>query len=131
MIILFHTYEIRKPYICVFSIYFMEVKFMERHLRFIEKIVTTLNLSKMGVEILTTLHEKRKFLVPEISEHLQRSEKHACQQLHVLHEKGFLKKEIEVLKNKRLTYHYSLNIVNEAKIRLQKRIDELYKLIVE
>jgi predicted transcriptional regulator len=47
--------------------------------------------------------------------------------------KGILKKEIEVLRNKRLAYKYSLrsirNIVDELKIRLLKIINELEEFV--
>jgi len=134
MSILFHTWEIKKSYISVFYSR-MGVKIMEQHLNFIEKVAAALNLSKTDVEILITLHEKRKLLVSEIAEHISRSERHIRQRLHVLHGKGFLKKEIEVLKNKRIAYRYSLrsikSIAVETRRDLLKKLDELDKLIVE
>jgi len=134
MIILFHTCEIKKTYMCVFYSY-MEVKIMERYLSFIVKVADTLNLSKTDIEILATLHERRKLLVSEIAEHIKRSERHIRQRLHVLHEKRLLKREIEVLKNKRIAYRYSLrstrNIIIEMRRGLLKKLDEIDKLTVE
>jgi len=134
MSILFHTWEIKKSYISVFYSW-MEVKVMEQHLNFIEKVAAISNLSKTDVEILITLHEKRKLLVSEIAEHIKRSERQIRQRLHVLHGKGFLKKEIKILKNKRVAYRYSLrsitSIAVETRRDLLKKLDELDKLIVE
>ena len=111
----------------------MGVKIMEQHLSFIVKVADTLNLSKTDIEILTTLHERRKLLVSEIAEHIKRSERHIRQRLHVLHEKRFLKREIEVLKNKRLAYRYSLEpgkkIVEEVKSHFSEKISELNNLL--
>lgn len=101
----------------------------------IKRVASLSNLSKTDVEILKTLHEKRKMLISEIVEHIKRSERHVRQRLQVLIEKGFLKKEIEILKNKRLAYQYSLrsikSITDETKTRLRKNIDDLDRLIVE
>ncbi|MGF3555208.1 MAG: hypothetical protein ACQXXF_08115 [Thermoplasmatota archaeon] len=107
---------------------------MEQHLNFIKKVADTLNLSKTDVEILITLYKKRK-LVSEIAEHISRSERHIRQRLHFLHGKRFLKKEIEVLKNKRIAYRYSLRSIKSIAVEIRrdllKKLDELDKLIVE
>jgi predicted transcriptional regulator len=103
------------------------------YLSFIKKIASTLNLSKTDVDILKSLI-KEKLLVSEIAKRIKRSERHVRQRLHLLVKKGILVKEIEVLKNKRLAYRYSLrsinNITNEIRGHFLKKIDELDKLIV-
>jgi predicted transcriptional regulator len=101
----------------------------------VRKAAALSDLSKTDIEILRTLDEKRKLLVAEIAENIERSERHIRQRLHVLIEKGFLKKEIEILKNKRLAYMYSLEstkkIVEETKNRLFKKISELNSLLLD
>ncbi|MGC9384987.1 MAG: hypothetical protein ACP5D6_10345, partial [Kosmotogaceae bacterium] len=66
---------------------------------------------------------------------IERSERHIRQRLQFLIEKGFLKREIEVLSNKRLAYRYSLKsaktIVEKAKkhlFRENNKLDNLLRL---
>ncbi len=102
--------------------------------RLIKKAANTLNLSKTDIEILKTFVEGKKLLVSDITNHIKRSERHLRQRLSVLVEKGFLKKNIEVLENKRLAYRYSLkpieSIVNEIKNNLFKKINEFEDLVI-
>jgi predicted transcriptional regulator len=105
------------------------------HLSFIRKVASVLNLSKTDVEILRALARGKKLLLTEIAEGIKRSDRHVRQRLHFLVGKGVLEKEIEVLKNKRLAYRYSLRsikkIVDELRTHLVKKIHELDEFITE
>src|SRR4030042_1485664 len=108
---------------------------MKQQVNFIEKVAILLNLSKTDVEILITLNKNGKLLVSEITKNIKRSERHIRQRLQVLHEKGFLKKDIEVLKNKRIAYRYCLrplqSMTADVRRDLQKKLDEIEKIAVE
>jgi len=108
---------------------------MEQSKNYIEKMAILLNLSKTDVEILMTLHERKKLLISEIAKYIKRSERHIRQRIQVLLEKGFLHKEIEVLKNKRIAYRYSLVSLQKMTIELRKyilkRLDEIEKLVAQ
>lgn len=100
----------------------------------INKAANTLNLSKTDVEILRSFIEGKKLLLSDITKKIKRSERHVRQRLSVLVEKGFLKKNIEVLGNKRLAYRYSLkpieSIVNDIRKNLFKKINEFEELAI-
>ena len=134
MSILFHTYETRKSYIPVLH-FGIGGTAMKQQENFIEKVAILLNLSKTDVEILITLNKKGKLLVSDITKNIKRSERHIRQRLQVLHEKGFLKKDIEVLNNKRIAYRYSLkplqSMTTDVRRDLQKKLDEIEKLSLE
>ena len=134
MIIIYHTYEIRKSYIAVFYFYIL-VTTMEKNLNVIEQIAALSNLSKTDVEILIALYKKSQLLVSEIANNIKRSERHIRQRLQTLYKQGFLKRKIEILKNKRIAYRYSLipfqKVTIELRKKMQKKIDEIEKLIIE
>ena len=104
------------------------------HSQFIKTVVSALNLSKTDAEILKALIIKKGgLLISEITDYIHRSERNVRNRLDLLIKKGILKKEIEVLSNKRLAHRYSLEsvekIVKEAKNHLLKKIGELNNLL--
>jgi len=108
---------------------------MGGYLRFLKEAVNIIDLSRTDFEILKALHEGKHLLISEIVERIKRSERHIRERLKILQENGFLKKEIEVLNNKRLAYRYSLrsldNIGREIQNKLLKKIDAINKLRYE
>ena len=100
---------------------------------FIKKVSSILSFSKTDEDILKILFKEKRLLVSEIADRIKRSERYIRQRLYFLIEKGFLKKEIDVLKNKRLAYRYSLEpgkkIVEEAKSHFSGKISELNILL--
>ena len=108
---------------------------MGEYLRFLKEAVHVIDLSRTDFEILKALYEGKHLLISEIVERIKRSERHIRERLKILHENGFLKKDIEVLNNKRLAYRYSLtsvdNIGREIQIKLLKKIDAIDKLMYE
>ena len=108
---------------------------MGGYLRFLKEAVHVTDLSRTDLEILKALYEGKHLLVSEIVERIKRSERHIRERLKILHENGFLKKDIQVLNNKRLAYRYSLrsvdNVGRELQIRLFKKIDAIDKLMHE
>lgn len=104
------------------------------HSKFIKTIASALDLSKTDAEILKTLIiRKGGLLISEITGYIHRSERNVRNRLDLLIKKGILKKEIEVLDNKRLAHRYSLEsvekIVEMAKNHLLKKVDELNNLL--
>ncbi len=104
------------------------------HPQFIKTVVSALNLSKTDAEILKALVIKKGgLLISEITDYIHRSERNVRNRLDLLIKKGILKKEIEVLSNKRLAHRYSLEsvekIIEEAKNHLLKKIGELNSLL--
>ena len=104
------------------------------HSQFIKTVASALDLSKTDAEILKALITKKGgLLISEITEYIKRSERNVRNRLDLLIEKGLLKKEIEVLNNRRLAHRYSLEsaekIVKAAKNHLLKRVGELNKLL--
>lgn len=135
MNLLCHTYEIRKAYILCFLylLLHMEGKVMV-HSQFIKTVVSALDLSKTDAEILKALIvRKGGLLISEITNYIHRSERNVRNRLDLLIQKGILKKEIEVLNNKRLAHRYSLEsvekIVETAKNHLLKKVGELNNLL--
>jgi DNA-binding Lrp family transcriptional regulator len=108
---------------------------MGGYLRFLKEAVHVTDLSRTDLEILKALYEGKHLLISEIVERIKRSERHIRERLKILQENGFLKKDIEVLNNKRLAYRYSLrsvdNIGREIQIKLFKKIDAIDKLMYE
>ena len=100
----------------------------------IKTVVSALNLSKTDAEILKALITKKGgLLISEITGCIKRSERNVRNRLDFLIKKGLLKREIEVLRNKRLAYRYSLEsaktIVEKAKKHLFRGIDKLNNLL--
>ena len=111
----------------------MEDKIMA-HSQFIKTVVSALDLSKTDAEILKALIiRKGGLLISEITDYIHRSERNVRNRLDLLIKKGILKKEIEVLSNKRLAHRYSLEsvekIVETAKNHLLKKVGELNNLL--
>jgi len=108
---------------------------MRIHLRFLKEAVHAMDLSITDFEILQALYEGKHLLISEIVERIKRSERHIRERLKILQENGFLKKDIEVLNNKRLAYRYSLRSVEkigrEIQTKLFKKIDAIDKLMHE
>ena len=108
---------------------------MGGYLRFLKEAAHVMDLSRTDFEILKALYEGKHLLISEIVECIKRSERHIRERLKILQENGFLKKDIEVLNNKRLAYRYSLrsvdNIGREIQIKLFKKIDAIDKLMYE
>ena len=108
---------------------------MGGYLRFLKEAVHVTDLSRTDLEILKVIYQGKHLLISEIVERIKRSERHIRGRLKILQENGFLKKDIEVLNNKRLAYIYSLRsmdkIGREIQIKLFKKIDEIDKLIYE
>ena len=103
------------------------------HQNFVKTISMVLNLSKTDKEIIKTLFtEKGGLLVHDITYKIKRSERNVRYRLDSLLKKGLLKREIEVLNNRRLAYRYFIEsknrFIEEAKNLLFKRINELNKL---
>jgi predicted DNA-binding transcriptional regulator len=102
------------------------------HRNIVLKIVAILNLSKTDAAILTTLYREKNLLIAEIANRINRSDRHVRQRLHHLLEKGVLKREINLLSNKRLAYKYSLrsigSIVDNIRGDLLKKINEVEEL---
>ena len=96
----------------------------------INSIANVLNLTKTDYEILKILITKKSgLLISEITNYIKRSERNVRNRLDLLIKKGLLKKEIEVLKNKRLAHRYSLEstekIIESSKNHLFRKIKEL------
>ena len=101
----------------------------------IKTVVSALNLSKTDAEILKALiTTKGGLLISEITEYIKRSERNVRNRLDLLIEKGLLKREIEILRNKRLAYRYSLEsprkIIEKTKSHLFRGIGELDNLLL-
>jgi len=99
-------------------------------------IIDALNLTKTDYEILKILIKyKSGLLISEIIENIKRSERNVRKRINVLIEKGFLKKNFEVLENKRLAYRYSLE--NEKKFlqkvhyQISNKIEELSDILLQ
>lgn len=104
------------------------------HQTFLQTVVSTFNLTKTDAEIIKTLITvKSGLMITEITKRIKRSERNVRARVRLLFEKGLLKREIEILKNKRLAYRYSLQsyekIIEKAKIHLFEKIGELNKLL--
>jgi len=104
------------------------------HSQFVKTIASALDLSKTDAEILKALIiRKGGLLISEITNYIHRSERNVRNRLDLLIKKGILKKEIEVLNNKRLAHRYSLEsvekIVETAKNHLLKKVGELNNLL--
>ena len=105
-----------------------------KYSQIIKTVVSALNLSKTDAEILKALITKKGgLLISEITDCIKRSERNIRNRLDFLIKKGLLKREIEVLRNKRLAYRYSLEsaktIVEKAKKHLFRGIDKLNNLL--
>ena len=102
------------------------------HRSIVLRIVTILNLSKTDAAIMTTLFREKNLLIAEIADRINRSDRHVRQRLCLLLEKGILKREINLLSNKRLAYKYSLrsigSIVDKIRGDLLKKITEVEEL---
>ena len=134
MNLLYHTYEIRKAYILCFLFTFTYEGKIMIHSQFIKTVVSALDLSKTDAEILKALIiRKGGLLISEITDYIHRSERNVRSRLDLLIKKGILKKEIEVLRNKRLAHRYTLEsvekIVETAKNHLLKKVGELNNLL--
>ena len=107
-----------------------------KNLNFIKAISNTLNLTKTDIEIIKILISDRSgLLVSDLIKKIRRSERNVRNRLDELIQKGIIKREIEILKNKRLAYKYYIesndNIVNRLKRYLFDEIQELNKLNCE
>ena len=103
------------------------------HSQFIKTVASTLDLSKTDVEILKALITKKRGLsISEITDYIHRSERNVRNRLDLLIRKGLLKRKIETLSNKRLSYKYSLKpaekIARITKSYLFKKINKLDNL---
>ncbi len=105
---------------------------MTKYSKPIKTIAEVFNLSKTDTEIMNVLSSKRRSFVSEITESIKRSDRGIRERLNLLVEKGLIKKEIGVTKNKRLAHIYSLestkNLLGRAKKLLLKKIDEIENL---
>ena len=100
----------------------------------INSVTSALNLSKTDTEILRILITKKSgLLISEITKYLKRSERNVRSRLDILIKKGLIKKEVEVLDNKRLAHRYSLmpveKMVESAKNHLLKKIGDLNNIL--
>ncbi|MEW6069713.1 MAG: hypothetical protein AB1485_03775 [Candidatus Thermoplasmatota archaeon] len=91
------------------------------------------DLPKTSSNILATIAGRRKLLVSEISRRVKRSERAVRNHLRVLMRKGFLSRKIEITRNKKLAYRYSLKplskIVKKLKQELVIKIRKLNKFV--
>lgn len=99
---------------------------------FIKVISNTLSLTKTDIEIIKTLiSERGGLLISDLIQKIRRSERNVRNRLDELIRKGVIKREIEILKNRRLAYRYYIesndNIVNRVKRCLLEEIRELNK----
>ncbi|MEA2056025.1 MAG: hypothetical protein U9O49_04270 [Candidatus Thermoplasmatota archaeon] len=100
---------------------------------FIKAISSALNLSKIDAKIIKILLSKKSgFLISEIKNCLKHSERNIRIRLDTLIEKGLLERKVEVLKNRRIAYRYSIQpygeIIEKAKEQLLGHIAELNEL---
>jgi predicted transcriptional regulator len=114
------------------SVYAPQVSRMTRYSKLIKNIAEVFSLSKTDTEIMNALSSRERSFVSEIAESVRRSDRGIRGRLNLLVEKGLIKKEIGVTKNKRLAHIYSLesvkNILGRAKKLLLKKIDEIENL---
>jgi predicted DNA-binding transcriptional regulator len=91
------------------------------------------DLPKTSSDILTTIAQGRKLLVSDIAKKLKKSERAIRSHLSFLLKKGFLNRKIEITKNKKLAYRYSLRPLNEIVKKLKQelviKIQKLNKFI--
>ena len=100
----------------------------------VNSVTNVLDLSKTDSEILKILITKKSgLLISEITNYIKRSERNVRSRLDLLIKKGLLRKEVEVLDNKRLAHRYSLEpvekIVESSKNHLLKKIGELNNIL--
>jgi predicted transcriptional regulator len=88
----------------------------------VQKVRPILGLSKTDLAIISSLSRDQKLLVSEIASQTRRSQRHICHRLSLLLEKGLLKRELQVLHNKRVAYRYSLLSVDQIAQRLRKQL---------
>ena len=77
-------------------------------LTLVQKVKHILRLSKTDLAIISSLSSNQKLLVSEIALQTHRSQRHICDRLVLLLEKGLLERELHILHNKRVAYRYSL-----------------------
>ncbi|MDI6708778.1 MAG: ArsR family transcriptional regulator [Candidatus Thermoplasmatota archaeon] len=91
------------------------------------------DLPKTSSNILATIAKGRKLLVSEITRRVKRSERAVRHHLSILMKKGFLSRKIDITRNKKLAYRYSLKplgeIVKKLKQELVIKIHKLNKFI--
>jgi len=95
---------------------------MTQQKTYIEKIALLLNLPKTDIEIIVTLQKSNNLLISEIANKIKRTQTHVRKRVQFLYKKGILDKKIEVLKNKRIAYRYSLIPLNKMKVRVKTDI---------
>lgn len=99
----------------------------------INLVVSTFDLTKTDAEILKVLIQKKGgLLISEITRIIKRSERSVRQSIKKLLEQGILKREVEILKNKRLAYRYNIQskqtLISKAKKHLLNQVGELNEL---
>jgi predicted transcriptional regulator len=99
----------------------------------INLVVSTFGLTKTDAEILKVLiQQKSGLLISEITGIIKRSERTVRQSIKKLLEKGILKRDVEILKNKRLAYRYNIRskeaLISKAKKHLLNQVGELNEL---
>jgi predicted transcriptional regulator len=102
--------------------------------RLVNTVASVFDLSKTDTEILMILFTKKSgLLISDLTKLLKRSERNIRNRLNSLLEKGLLKRNIEILKNKRLAYRYSIEsntkVVEKTKNHLIKHIRDLNSLL--
>ena len=103
------------------------------NLYFIRTISNALNLSKTDIEIIRTLiSEKGGLLISDLIKNIRRSERNIRNRLDELIKKGIIKREIEILKNRRIAYRYYIEshnyIIDRVKTYLLDEIRELNRI---
>jgi predicted transcriptional regulator len=104
----------------------------QKHLNVAKITTEILGLGKTVADILSVISKNKEMLISDIAEKLKKSERSVRKYLKTLVDKGLLEKKIEITRNNRLAYKYSMRspekIFEILKIDLASKINKVESL---
>lgn len=113
---------------------FMEYDKMikQKHLNVAKITTEILGFGKTVADILSVISKNNEMLISDIAEKIKKSERSVRKYLKTLVDKGLLERKIEITRNNRLAYKYSMRppekIFEILKIDLATKIDKVDSL---
>lgn len=104
----------------------------QKHLNVAKITTEILGLGKTVADILSVISKNKEMLISDIAEKIKKSERSVRKYLKTLVDKGLLEKKIDITRNNRLAYKYSMRspekIFEILKIDLTTKIDKVESL---
>lgn len=104
----------------------------QKHLNVAKITTEILGLGKTVTDILGVISKNNEMLISDIAEKIKKSERSVRKYLKTLVDKGLLERKIEITRNNRLAYKYSMRspekIFEILKIDLAAKIDKVESL---